>query len=112
MDSQNVGRGRGGLIPALQKVQAKTLVIGIASDLLFPIEEQAFIARHIPKAQLEIIESPYGHDGFLVETECISGLLLGWMEDREGWRQADRPHSGLAATVPKAYSALPGSESF
>lgn len=75
MDSHDVGRYRGGCDTALSKIQAKTLVIGIQSDLMFPIEEQAFLAEHIPAAKLEVIDSIYGHDGFLIEIETIKSLL-------------------------------------
>lgn len=75
MDSHDVGRYREGCDTALSQIQAKTLVIGIQSDLLFPIEEQAFLAEHIPAAKLEVIDSIYGHDGFLIEIETIKSLL-------------------------------------
>jgi homoserine O-acetyltransferase/O-succinyltransferase len=75
MDSHNVGRKRGGVEHALNKVQARTQLIGISSDVLFPIEEQQFIARHIPGSQIEIIPSQWGHDGFLVEIEKLSTIL-------------------------------------
>lgn len=75
MDSHNVGRGRGSLEVALASVRAKTVVISIQSDILFPVNEQEFIAAHIPKARLEIFDSIYGHDGFLIESEAISQVL-------------------------------------
>lgn len=75
MDSHHLGRGRNSLQHALSLIEAKTLIIGVDSDILCPILEQEFIAKHIPNAQLEVISSPFGHDGFLVESELISGLL-------------------------------------
>ncbi len=75
MDSHNVGRKRGGVERALTQVKAQTQIIGISSDLLFPFEEQQFIARHIPGSQIEIIPSRWGHDGFLVEIEKLSTIL-------------------------------------
>lgn len=79
MDSHNVGRNRGGIENALQQIKASTLVIGIESDLLFPIDEQVELARLIPNAQLEIIESPYGHDGFLIEYEQIIRIITRFL---------------------------------
>ncbi|HLP22047.1 MAG TPA: homoserine O-acetyltransferase [Chitinophagales bacterium] len=79
MDSHHVGRRRGSMEQALAQVKAKTLVIGISSDILFPISEQKFIAANIPGAVFEEIDSPYGHDGFLIETEKISGLLRKYL---------------------------------
>lgn len=75
MDSHHLGRGRNSLQHALSLIEAKTLVIGVDSDILCPILEQEFIAKHLPNARLQVIPSPFGHDGFLVESEKISGLL-------------------------------------
>jgi homoserine O-acetyltransferase len=75
MDSHNVGRGRVSMPKALAQITAKTLVIGISSDLLFPVEEQKYLAEHIPGSIYHEIDSPYGHDGFLIEVEQITQLL-------------------------------------
>jgi homoserine O-acetyltransferase/O-succinyltransferase len=75
MDSHNVGRDRNSIVAALQSVKAKTLVIGIESDLLYPVSEQKFIAENIPGATLEIITSAYGHDGFLVEFDTMKTII-------------------------------------
>ncbi|MFY7651706.1 MAG: homoserine O-acetyltransferase family protein [Chitinophagaceae bacterium] len=76
MDSHNLARGRNASIEAvLASIQAKTLVIGIDSDILFPPNEQAFIAKHIPNAQFNTIQSLYGHDGFLLEFEVIENII-------------------------------------
>ena len=55
------------------------LVIGIESDGLFTTSEQKEIAAHIPDAELVLIPSPDGHDGFLLEFEAINGWVDGWM---------------------------------
>lgn len=75
MDNHDVGRERGGLKSALQQVKAPTLVVGIQSDVLFPISEQRFMAKYIPDAQFEAIDSLYGHDGFLIEYKKMTYLL-------------------------------------
>lgn len=82
MDSHNVGRKRGGIEKALNKISAKTLVIGIKSDLLFPINEQHVIAENIKKAKLKIIDSIYGHDGFLIEYKKISKLINNFIKNK------------------------------
>lgn len=69
MDSHHVGRGRTSLEAALKTIKAKTWVIGIDTDLLFPLSEQQFLANRIPNAKLDTITSLHGHDGFLVEFE-------------------------------------------
>lgn len=75
MDKHNVARGRGSLHAALGSITAKTLVIAISSDILFPPAEQELLAAHIPNAELAIINSHYGHDGFLLEYEQITELI-------------------------------------
>ncbi len=109
MDSHHVGRGRGGAEAALTQIKAQTLVIGIASDVLFPPEEQAFLAKSIPDAYLEIIDSHYGHDGFLIEYEQISTLLSDFIQRRFVEK---KNHTTIAGHVPFLTKALPGSERF
>lgn len=75
MDSHNVARNRGSAEGALRQIEASALVIGIESDILFPLKEQEFLARHIPKATLEVLTSLYGHDGFLVEFEQLKKII-------------------------------------
>ena len=72
MDSHHVGRKRNSIEDALKLIQAKTLVIGIKNDVLFPIEEQQYLAKNIPNARFTELDSFYGHDGFLVETEILT----------------------------------------
>lgn len=75
MDLHDVGRNRGGIQKALQNITAKTLVVSISSDILFPTVEQQELATYIPDAALKTIDSPYGHDGFLLEFEKLTTLL-------------------------------------
>lgn len=55
------------------------LVIGIESDGLFQPSEQRELAAHIPDAELVLIPSPDGHDGFLLEFQAINGWIDGWL---------------------------------
>ncbi|MGW8729491.1 homoserine O-acetyltransferase MetX [Streptomyces sp. NPDC055808] len=76
MNSHDIGRGRGGTRDALRRVTARTLVAGVDSDRLYPPSQQAELAAGIPGAdRLRVIESPYGHDGFLIEAEQVAGLV-------------------------------------
>jgi homoserine O-acetyltransferase len=82
MDSHDVGRSRGGVEKALKQITAKTLVIGIKSDVLYPISEQEYLQEKIPDAQLLSIASDYGHDGFLLEYEKIETALKKFIQER------------------------------
>lgn len=75
MDSHNLGRGKESVEEALRAIKAKALIISIDSDILFPPEEQAFLANHIPDAELKTISSAYGHDGFLVEYTTFKNII-------------------------------------
>jgi len=79
MDAHDVGRGRESLQNALSQVKTKTLVINITSDILFPIADQQLIAEHISNSELKIIDSAYGHDGFLIEGEGVSKLVSNFL---------------------------------
>lgn len=81
MDSHNVARDRGSIKNALQQIQARTQVIGITTDTLFPISEQRILTEYIPNARLVEIHSRYGHDGFLVETPSLTNIIQKFMED-------------------------------
>ncbi len=83
MDSHDLGRSRNGLISALQEIKSRTLVIGVNSDQIFPIQEQRFIADYIPNAEFLEINSIYGHDGFLLEQEQLSQVLKTFLIDNK-----------------------------
>jgi len=80
MDSHHVGRGRTSAEAALKKIKAKTLVIGIDSDLLFPVREQEFLAKYIPGAQWGTLTSMHGHDGFLVEFDQFKSTVKKFLK--------------------------------
>ena len=80
MDSHNVGRARGGIENALKRIKAKTIAIGIPTDILFPVSEQRFIAENVVGAQFKTIDSLYGHDGFLLEFEQLHQIIIDNLE--------------------------------
>jgi homoserine O-acetyltransferase len=80
MDSHDAGRGRKGVEKALSTIKAKTLVVGIRSDVLFPLEEQQYLFQHIPKAAFAELDSFYGHDGFLIETEALTNIVTSFFK--------------------------------
>ena len=75
MNSNNVGRGRGGVEAALKTIKADCTIIGIDSDRLFPIEEQKLIAESVPGAKYFEITSKFGHDGFLLESDQLTKII-------------------------------------
>ena len=85
MNSHDVTRGRGDLANVLGSITHPTLVLGIESDRLFPIEQQHELAQHIPGSvsgkEALALESPYGHDGFLIESDRVGEALRKLLED-------------------------------
>ena len=79
MNSHDVGRDRGGVENALKQIRAKSLVVGISTDRLFPLSGQKVIAENIGGelvgGKLHVIDSEYGHDGFLIEMDIVGPLL-------------------------------------
>jgi homoserine O-acetyltransferase len=83
MDSHNLGRGRGDLAQVINRIGTKTLLIGISSDILFPVSELQFLAKNLPDALLSVIDSAYGHDGFLTETIKINKIIRAFINSKE-----------------------------
>lgn len=87
LDTHDVSRGRvspTSLIPissALNLIQQPTLVLGIESDGLFTFGEQEELAAGIPKARLKRIESPEGHDAFLLQFEQVNRHILDFLNE-------------------------------
>ncbi|KAL0950529.1 hypothetical protein HGRIS_007337 [Hohenbuehelia grisea] len=63
----------------LSTLPSGALVISIATDGLFTPLEQRELAEHIPNAELVVIPSPDGHDGFLLEFERINSHILKFL---------------------------------
>jgi homoserine O-acetyltransferase len=79
MSSHDIGRDRGGVAKALSRVTARALVLGIDTDRLFPLEHQRLIAGLLPSTidngEVIVINSPFGHDAFLIEDEIVGAHL-------------------------------------
>jgi homoserine O-acetyltransferase/O-succinyltransferase len=77
-DSHDVGRGRGDVRNILSGIDTHTLCISTDSDILFSVEEVREVAQMIPGAQHVVLHSLYGHDGFLIENDKLTGILNNW----------------------------------
>jgi homoserine O-acetyltransferase len=79
MDTHDVGRGRGGKEAALQNIKIPVLVLGIDSDILYPLDEQKELATLFPNGELSIIHSDAGHDGFLLEQDQVAAHITKFL---------------------------------
>ncbi len=76
LSRHDVGRGRGGVAAALRRCPVPVVVAGITSDRLYPLRLQQELANLLPGcSRLQVVDSIYGHDGFLLETQAVGTLV-------------------------------------
>lgn len=81
VDSHNLGRERGTVENVLQQIKAKSLVVAITSDILFPPSDHAILVENIPDVEYHLIDSDFGHDGFLVEHKQLNDIILNFLKE-------------------------------
>ena len=96
MDTHDVARGRGVYPGVLAELAQPAFVVGIDTDILYPLAEQEELVEHLPAAELGLIRSAHGHDAFLIEFEALAALLQPWMD----------AHVAPAATPPAVSSTV------
>lgn len=79
MDTHDVARGRGVYEAVLQGIEQPTLVVGIDSDVLYPLVEQEELVELIPNSELAVVTSSHGHDAFLIEFEQMGDIVGPWL---------------------------------
>ncbi|MGB6058461.1 MAG: homoserine O-acetyltransferase [Microthrixaceae bacterium] len=85
MDLHDLGRGRGGIDNALQRIAGPMLVVTVRSDSLYPPVQQMELHEGLVAAggigDLVEIDSPHGHDGFLIETAQMAPKVRKFLEE-------------------------------
>jgi homoserine O-acetyltransferase len=81
MNRHDISGGRGDYEDVLREIRQPALVVGITSDILYPLAEQRELAEYLPNAVLEVIDSPHGHDSFLIELEELNRRVLKWRKE-------------------------------
>lgn len=72
----DVGRGRGGVEEALGRITRPLVVVALDTDRLFPPRLQQHLVETVPGAQsLHVVNSPFGHDGFLIEMDQVGEIV-------------------------------------
>lgn len=80
-DTHDAGRDRDGVAAALATITARTVVVGITTDIIFTPSEMRELHGMIPGSSYHEIASPFGHDGFLVEHEQLNDILYPFIND-------------------------------
>ena len=101
MNTHDIGRGRGGVDAALQRISAELTVAVVDSDRLFLPAQGALLATAPTARPLITMHSDYGHDGFLIEADAIATVV----RDASGGlrlRRAGRRRAGRLAPIESA----------
>ncbi|MDN4490638.1 homoserine O-acetyltransferase [Demequina sp. SYSU T00068] len=80
INTHDVGRGRGGVEAALSRYEGEALVVAIDSDRLYPLSDAERLAGALPSAELVVLHSEIGHDGFLVPESGLNDAVAGLLE--------------------------------
>ena len=82
----DIGRDRGDIDGVLARIIAPTLVLGIDSDRFFPFVGQQRIARAVPGNidgdETVTLNSEFGHDAFLIESDFVGHHIRRLLETR------------------------------
>ena len=78
MDTHDVSRGRGDYVEVLRGIELPTLVVGVTTDILYPLSEQRELEACLPNAELAVIDANQGHDAFLIAQDQLGEQVAGW----------------------------------
>jgi homoserine O-acetyltransferase len=83
MNTHDIGRGRGGIEQAAKKYEAKVIAMAFTHDLLYPPEDVHSFTNLIPNHQFYLVNTKFGHDGFLAEFDKWGALLTDHLRAKE-----------------------------
>ncbi|MDK1019288.1 MAG: homoserine O-acetyltransferase [Actinomycetota bacterium] len=81
MDSHDLGRDRGPREAILSSIANRALVVGISSDVLYPVSEAREMAAAMPNATFAVLDSPNGHDAFLMDTNRLEAVITPFLRE-------------------------------
>jgi homoserine O-acetyltransferase len=91
MNDFDIAKGRGDYLEIIRRIRQRALIVSISSDLLYPVREQKLLAQHMPNARHALLRSVDGHDGFLIESEQLAGMIAGFRASLRRRRVRRRP---------------------
>jgi len=83
MDLHDIGRGRGGVAAALDRIRVPVLTLGIRTDFLYPLQHQRELRDELAARGVEVVhhelDSDVGHDAFLVESDAVGDAVAKFL---------------------------------
>jgi homoserine O-acetyltransferase len=84
MDLYSLGYDLPSFEEGVLRIRAKALMIGVSTDMLFPYREQEAVHRVLHRegreSQFALLESPSGHDAFLVEVDWFGSRMSNFLK--------------------------------
>jgi homoserine O-acetyltransferase len=84
MDLHDIARGRNTLDSAVARISSPVLTMGIWSDFLYPVYQQLqirdMVAANGVRAEYVEVDSPHGHDAFLIELDQVGPAIRHFIE--------------------------------
>jgi homoserine O-acetyltransferase len=85
MDLFDLGECAGSYDEGVARIRARTLLVGVTTDLLFPIHQTEEVARILREwgrdCRFIRLDSVYGHDAFLIEIDRFGGILRSFLDE-------------------------------
>ncbi|WP_345303082.1 homoserine O-succinyltransferase MetX [Lysobacter hankyongensis] len=63
-----------------REVGVPTTVVAIAEDRLVPLEDLFALSEALPRGEIHVLRSKFGHDAFLIETRAIGDVIVGALD--------------------------------
>ena len=85
IDLFDLGDGRPSYQAALAAVKAKMMIVGVSSDILYPVHQQRQLSVELARQGARVVvfrelESVHGHDGFLIDFPLLADVLGPFIE--------------------------------
>lgn len=107
LDLHDLGYGYQSYRAALARIKAEVLVVGVSSDILYPSYQQEELAKILKnlgvKTEYALIDSPYGHDGFLIDFHLLRPVLSKFIRNGVSYKKTEKHHHSFLKARSLAY---------
>lgn len=107
LDLHDVGYGYSSYRAALARIKAEVLVVGVSSDILYPAYQQEELAKILKnlgiRTEYSLIDSPYGHDGFLIDFHLLRPVLSRFIRNGAFYKNTEKYHHSFIKARSLAY---------